>query len=102
MSTARGNRLTRLRLLNVPEEFRDELDLFIEEGVLPLENSVLMQILIGFDTLAADSLRHRRQHLFAIIKALDAECPDHAWSSIGACLRWERRGGLSGSRRTVQ
>ncbi|MBP2466402.1 hypothetical protein [Sinorhizobium meliloti] len=102
MSTERGSRALRVRLRDVPEEFREDLHSFIEDGTLPLKNAVLMQILIGLDVLAARSLHNRHQHLSAILAALAYECPDHAWSSIGACIRWERRGGLSGCRRQLQ
>ncbi|MCA1404646.1 hypothetical protein I6F26_10410 [Ensifer sp. IC3342] len=92
----------RLRLKDVPEEFRDDLVLFIVEGVLPLKNCLLMQVLTGLDALTARSFINRREHLSSIIEALQAECPDYAWSSVGACVRWERRGGLSGYRREFQ
>ncbi|THK37724.1 hypothetical protein EHS39_13575 [Ensifer sp. MPMI2T] len=91
-----------LRLKDVPEEFRDDLIQFIVEGVLPLDNCLLMQVLTGLDALAARSFRDRREHLSAIVEALQTECPDYAWSSVGACVRWERRGGLSGYRRELR
>ncbi|MEJ6847500.1 hypothetical protein V3589_14930 [Sinorhizobium fredii] len=102
MSTDRGRRYLHFRLKDVPEEFRDDLLLFIVEGVLPLQNSPLMQVLTGLDALAARSFINHRAHLSAIVEALQAACPDYAWSSVGACVRWERRGGLSGSRREIR
>ena len=85
-----------VRLRDVPEAYRGDLILFVERGVLPLANPGLMQILLGLEALAAESFRHRRDDLTAILKVLETECPDHAWSSIGACMRWEQRGGLYG------
>lgn len=94
----RGGDAAGADLALVAIEFREPLRLFVEEGKIP-HSKVLMAGLVGdwpYAIKAAPGI-----DLSGVLYFLEAHCPDFAYGSVVAVVRWEAIGGLNGLRESA-